>query len=43
MLEPFEIDLPRLKETMRWVAYVLDGWSVGVYEYIAARGSESTG
>ena len=39
-LPPIEIDLLRLKEAMRWVAYVLDGWSVGVYEH---RHRESTG
>jgi hypothetical protein len=34
-LPPIQVDLQRLKEAMRWASYVLDGWSVGVDEYIA--------
>ena len=37
---PPEIDLLRLKEAMKWVSYVLDGWSVGVDEYISAGHTE---
>ena len=37
---PPEIDLPGLKEAMKWVSYALDGWSVGVYEHISARHTE---
>ena len=37
MFPPFEVDLLRLKATMNWVSYLLDGWSVGVYESFVAN------
>jgi hypothetical protein len=35
------VDLHQLKQVMDWAAYTLDGWSTGVYEYIAERNSNA--
>jgi hypothetical protein len=34
-LPPIQVPLQQLKEVMCWASYVLDGWSVGVDQYIA--------
>lgn len=34
---PIQIDIVRLKEMLGWVCQLLDGWSVGVYEYRHAQ------
>ena len=34
---PIQIDIVRLKEMLGWVCQLLDGWSVGVYEYQHAQ------
>ena len=33
-LPAIAIDLPRLRQVMEWVAYMLDGWRYGVSEYL---------
>lgn len=32
-LPPIQVDLRQLKEVMSWASDLLDGWSVGVYQY----------
>ena len=34
---PIQIDIVRLKEMLGWVCQLLDGWSVGMYEYRRAQ------
>jgi hypothetical protein len=40
-LPPIQVPLQQLKEVMRWASYVMDGWSVGVDQYIAAKHGEA--
>ena len=40
-LPKIQVDLQRLKEVMDWVSFFMDGWSVGVDEYISAKYKEA--
>lgn len=40
-LPKIQVGLQRLKEVMHWVSFLMDGWSVGVDDYISAKYRES--
>ncbi len=40
-LPEIQVDMERLRDVMQWVSYLMEGWSVGVYDHISMKHWES--